>query len=99
MENPITYSDINRWYSNKVRCKKSTLTSFSIELPRMSPWMSLNTFIETPFFLKFLVLSISLMVIYLRQRFILNALMPGGVFFKHVELLNKGLFGGLVMEI
>ena len=21
-ENPITYSDINRWYSNKVRCKK-----------------------------------------------------------------------------
>ena len=21
-ENPITYSGINRWYSNKVRCKK-----------------------------------------------------------------------------
>ena len=38
-ENLITYSDINRWYSNKVRCKKSALTSLSIELPRMSPWM------------------------------------------------------------
>ena len=27
-ENPITYSDINRWYSNKVRCKKCTLTTY-----------------------------------------------------------------------
>ena len=26
-KNPITYSDINRWYSNKVRCKKKTLTT------------------------------------------------------------------------
>ena len=30
-ENPITYSGINRWYSNKVRCKKkSTLTHINL---------------------------------------------------------------------
>jgi len=55
--------------------------------------------IETPFFLKFLALSIFRMVIYLRPLFTLNVLMHGGVFFKHEESLRKGLFGGLVMEI
>ena len=55
--------------------------------------------IKTPFFLKFLALSIFRMAIYLKRLFTLNVLMHGGVFFKHKESLRKGLFEGLVMEI
>ena len=53
---------------------------------------------KTPSFLKYLVLSISSMVIFLRRLFILNALMHGIVFFRHEKLLKKGLYERLAME-
>ena len=37
------------------------------------------------------------MVIFLSLLFILNALMHGGVFFKHEKSLKKGLYGGSKM--
>ena len=53
--------------------------------------------IETPFFLKCLVLSTFRMVIFLRLQTILDVLMLGGVFYKLEGLLRKGQYGGLAM--